>query len=104
VYFYCRFYFWRVLYLGRPKILVFVVEISMLNSLATRYFNTIIYLFRSVYHSAARNFSYESENGTWNGVIGLLASDQVDVAVGKFAMTSSRLSVASYLSVIFPAK
>ncbi|PNF35916.1 hypothetical protein B7P43_G06976 [Cryptotermes secundus] len=43
-----------------------------------------------------------SENGSLNDIIGMIATDHLDVGIGKFAMTSSRISLVSYLSVTFP--
>jgi hypothetical protein len=60
---------------------------------------------RSEYRrSPGRSYGLDSENGSWNGIVGLIASDALDVGIGKFAMTSSRISHVSYLPVIFPAK
>jgi hypothetical protein len=66
---------------------------------------TFLPLSRSEYHrSPGRSYSLDSENGSWNGIVGMIASDDLDVGIGKFAVTSSRISHVSYLSVIFPAK
>ena len=41
-------------------------------------------------------WGYEEENGTWNGVIGMVNRGEVDVGVCDVAMHASRVAVVSY--------
>ena len=48
--------------------------------------------------------NYQSANGTWSGVIGLLVSDQADVGTDKYVMTVFRFQVINYMSTAFKLK
>ncbi|KAJ4445625.1 hypothetical protein ANN_12307 [Periplaneta americana] len=44
------------------------------------------------------------KNGSWNGMMGMLTREEVDVAVDAFLMTTSRLRVISFMVPLLPAK
>jgi hypothetical protein len=49
-----------------------------------------------VFVPAIGQWGYEDENGTWNGVIGMVNRGEVDVGVCDVAMHSRRVAVISY--------
>ena len=59
---------------------------------------------RSLYMTPETANSYQSANGTWSGVIGLLVRGHTDIGLSLFAMTAERRPVVNYISNAFNAK
>jgi hypothetical protein len=49
-------------------------------------------------------FGNRNENGTWNGVVGLIATEKVELGVSLMSYTAERLDVVHYLPPIFNSK
>ena len=47
-------------------------------------------------------FGGETNNGTWNGMVGMLLRDETDVVVASLTQTSKRYQVIDYTIPIFP--
>jgi hypothetical protein len=56
---------------------------------------------RSVYYVAEdKAYGSQRNDGTWNGVMNLTVSKQVEVGIGRFIFTEERMSAVHFLPPI----
>jgi hypothetical protein len=49
-------------------------------------------------------YGIRSENGTWSGAVGLIATDKVELGISLFSCTAERMDVVQYLPPILNSK
>jgi hypothetical protein len=49
-------------------------------------------------------YGLQKANGTWSGVVGMVATDEVEIGIGLFSFTEERMDVIDYLPPILNLK
>jgi len=49
-------------------------------------------------------YGSRNENGTWSGIVGLIATEKVELGISLFSCTAERMGVVHYLPPILHSK